>query len=194
MSLQEANAQVRPEELVIEDIDTLKVLADPVRLRIHFALEEPRTVKELAHLLGMPQTRLYYHVKLLEKAGLINVVARRTVSGIEERTYQTSAKSTTVSPSLGSELAGTGAVDALFEMAAAQVEIALQDMTHPIGSPQSSVLVMNMTQVKLRPEQVAGFQEKLFDVLTEYIDNDVSDDDVVVYEMLVAAWRRNAPA
>src|ERR1700757_2392666 len=104
MSTQEANAQVQVEEFVIEDVDTLKVLADPVRLRIHFELEEPRTVKELAAALHMPQTRLYYHVKRLEKAGLIGVVSRRTVSGIEERTYRTTARSTTVSPTLGAEL------------------------------------------------------------------------------------------
>jgi len=190
MSTQEANAQVRPDEFVIQDVDTLKVLADPVRLRIHFELEQPRTVKELAAALDMPQTRLYYHVKLLEKAGLISVVSRRTVSGIEERTYQTAATSTLVSPALGTELAQTGAVSALLQMAAAQLEIALQDTTHPVGDPKSSVIGLNMGAAKLRPDQVEEFQSKIFNVLTEYVESD--DPDARKYDVLMAAWRRDA--
>src|SRR5690348_14023396 len=108
----------RLEELVIEDVATLKALADPMRMRIHFELDEPRTVKELASILEVPQTRLYYHVKILERAGLISVVSRRAVSGIEERTYRCTAKSTTVSPNLGTAIAGSGAAEALFELAA----------------------------------------------------------------------------
>jgi DNA-binding transcriptional ArsR family regulator len=191
MSMQEANDQVRPAEFVIQDVDTLKVLADPVRLRIHFELEQPRTVKELAAALDMPQTRLYYHVKLLERAGLITVVSRRTVSGIEERTYRTAATSTLVSPALGAELAETGAVAALLQMAAAQLEIAFQDSEHPIGHPESSVIGLNMGAVKLRPDQVEEFQTKIFGVLAEYVDSD--DPAARKYDVLMAAWRRDAP-
>jgi DNA-binding transcriptional ArsR family regulator len=191
MTAPEANEQVRPEEFVIEDADTLKVLADPVRLRIHMELEHPRTVKELATRLDVPQTRLYYHVKLLERVGLITVVARRTVSGIEERTYQTAARSTLVSPSLGAELARSGAVDAMFEMAAAKIGVALQDSTHPVGDPASSVIGLNMTEVRLRPDQVEEFQTRLFSVVTEYMEQD--DPAARKYEVLLAAWRPDAP-
>lgn len=81
----------------VASVDTLKALADPVRLAILTALMEgvkdPRdlpvmSVKELAAELGEPQTKLYRHVKQLEAAGLIRVASTRVVSGIVEQRYQ----------------------------------------------------------------------------------------------------------
>jgi DNA-binding transcriptional ArsR family regulator len=75
-------------------VEILRALAAPTRLRIMYALEvggkEPRvmSVKELAEELGEPQTRLYRHVKVLESAGLIEVAATRMVSGILEQRYR----------------------------------------------------------------------------------------------------------
>jgi DNA-binding transcriptional ArsR family regulator len=75
-------------------VEILKALAAPTRLRIMYALEvggpalRVMSVKELAEELGEPQTRLYRHVKVLESAGLIEVAATRVVSGILEQRYR----------------------------------------------------------------------------------------------------------
>jgi DNA-binding transcriptional ArsR family regulator len=75
-------------------VEILKALAAPTRLRIMYALEvggnaaRVMSVKELAEELGEPQTRLYRHIKVLESAGLIQVAATRMVSGILEQRYR----------------------------------------------------------------------------------------------------------
>jgi DNA-binding transcriptional ArsR family regulator len=80
---------------VVSNVDLLKALADPLRLRLLHALIPgsgaalpTMSVKELAAELGEPQTKLYRHVKHLESAGLIRAVASRVVSGIVEQRYQ----------------------------------------------------------------------------------------------------------
>jgi DNA-binding transcriptional ArsR family regulator len=80
---------------VVEDVESLRALADPIRIAILAALMETRhgdlpvmSVKELAAALGEPQTKLYRHVRQLEAAGLIRVAATRMVSGILEHRYQ----------------------------------------------------------------------------------------------------------
>ena len=57
-----------PEDMfMITDLETLKMAADPLRLEIlNFLRGEPRTVKEMAKQLSLPQTKLYYHMGLLE--------------------------------------------------------------------------------------------------------------------------------
>src|SRR4029453_14405359 len=79
-------------ERVIADVETLKALSDPLRLRIVEAMvtrvEEPWTVKELSHVLGVPQTALYHHIDLLLDRDLIRPVERRVVSGIIETRYR----------------------------------------------------------------------------------------------------------
>jgi hypothetical protein len=78
-------------ELRISDVETLRVLADPLRLRILEVFGqhgvEPLTVKTMARSLNEPLTKLYYHVNLLEQHGLLLVASSRLVSGILEKRY-----------------------------------------------------------------------------------------------------------
>lgn len=80
------------EEFVIDNLDTLKVLADTTRLSILEYLAKPGTVKQIAQKLDRPPTKLYYHFNLLEKHGLIEMVDTRIVSGIIEKHYQAAAQ------------------------------------------------------------------------------------------------------
>jgi DNA-binding transcriptional ArsR family regulator len=80
------------DEFIIEDLETLKVMADPLRLRIRELMVSPCTVKQIAAELDIPATKLYYHINLLEKHGLIVVVDAKIISGIIEKHYQVSAK------------------------------------------------------------------------------------------------------
>src|SRR5436190_15869195 len=85
----------------LNTVERLKAVADPIRIRLILELlDGKRTVKELAEALGVPPTRLYYHVKILERHGLIEVANRRMVSGIEERTYRAASKDWTVTPDI----------------------------------------------------------------------------------------------
>ena len=81
--------------LFIEDVATLRALAEPTRLAILSALLKPpwpkiMSVKELAAELGVSPTRLYRHVRQLEEARLVEVAETRIVSGILEQRYQAS--------------------------------------------------------------------------------------------------------
>ena len=74
--------QTRADEMVIDNLETLKVLADQLRKRIMEQFDEPSTVKEVARKLGTSPSKLYYHVNLLEEHGLLKVTDTRIVSGI----------------------------------------------------------------------------------------------------------------
>ena len=81
------------EVLIIDNLETMKVIADPLRIRIIELLMDPNTVKNIAAELDIPATKLYYHFKQLEEHGLIRVVDTRIVSGIVEKHYQVTARS-----------------------------------------------------------------------------------------------------
>jgi len=80
------------EEFVIGDVDTLKLIAHPLRLQLLGQFRRGRTVKEAAAELDTPPTKLYYHVNLLEEKGLLQVVDTQIVSGIIEKRYQVAAR------------------------------------------------------------------------------------------------------
>ena len=75
------------QEFLVDDLEMLKVIAHNTRLDILQSLKKPKTVKEIARLLKLPATKLYYHVNLMEKHGLIQVVETNIVSGIVEKKY-----------------------------------------------------------------------------------------------------------
>ncbi len=86
------------EEHTISDLETLKVISDPLRVQIleliGMKCDAGRltTVKQLAESLDLPPTKLYYHINLLEKHDLIRVAETQVVSGIIEKHYQIRAK------------------------------------------------------------------------------------------------------
>lgn len=91
------------ENITIDNLETLKILSDPTRLEImkHIGTENKRghlcTVKQVAKLMDVSPTKLYYHIKLLEEQGLIIVGDTRVVSGIIEKQYHVVAHNITLS-------------------------------------------------------------------------------------------------
>ena len=68
---------------VLDTVERLKAMADPIRIRFVLELlDGPRTVREVAEALDVPPTRLYYHLRILERHGLVKVANRRMVSGM----------------------------------------------------------------------------------------------------------------
>lgn len=85
----------------IERLESLRTLVDTQRHRmVTLLIEEALTATELAERLGIGRTRLYHHLRLLEEHGIIRVVERRIVSGIEERRYRAVARTFRVNRAL----------------------------------------------------------------------------------------------
>ncbi len=79
-------------QLVIAELETLKILTDPLRTRLITLLRGGAlTASQLAEQIALPVKKLYYHLGLLERHGTIRVVRTRVVSGITEKTYRASA-------------------------------------------------------------------------------------------------------
>lgn len=92
---------------VLNDPKALRLIADPLRLRILELLrQQPRTVTELATLLDRPRTNLYYHIKLLESHDLVTVSSSDLVSGIVEKRYRVTAYRLTIDKALLGARAG----------------------------------------------------------------------------------------
>ena len=152
----------------VRDVAALKALADPLRLQILIELLDPRTVKEVAAVVGGSPTRLYYHVNILEKAGLIRVVSRRKVSGIEERRYRT-VDSWSLAPDMTASLVTEGIVKALMDVVRAEVELALLAKTdREIGEPGSPVVLFGLSRLALSLDEAAELQKRIESVLEEF--------------------------
>lgn len=78
---------VQAPSLTLSDVRQVKVLADPLRIRILEQLSTERTTKQVAELLGEKPTKLYHHVLALERVGLIRLARTRQNRGTIEKYY-----------------------------------------------------------------------------------------------------------
>lgn len=176
---------------MISDVATLKAVAEPQRLNVLLALcDQPLTVKEVAASMGVPATRLYYHVRILERHGLVRVVRRRVVSGIEERTYEATARNWTLADHLWtSEQFRTVGIKAMHDMAAAELRLALEAPTAAVGAPADAVLQIVFTRLYLTPQQCEDVQKRLGAIMDEFGLQRPTDEHAE-YHALFTVYRR----
>lgn len=86
--------------LYINQVEQAQQLLKPRRMAILQALGDPRTCNQLAEQFGQTPQQIYYHVKALERAGLVTKVREERVRGINEGYYQAKAQSIWLSPEL----------------------------------------------------------------------------------------------
>ena len=76
------------EQRIINDVELLKIMLDPRRMQIlRFAQDEPITVKQMAEIMDEKPSRLYYHVKKLEEAQLLELVETKQQGNLIEKYY-----------------------------------------------------------------------------------------------------------
>ena len=83
---------------VIRDPAAAVTALDPMRSRLLPELSVPASAATLAGRLGMPRQKVNYHLRALEKAGLVGVAEERRWGGLTERLLVSSARSYVVSP------------------------------------------------------------------------------------------------
>jgi DNA-binding transcriptional ArsR family regulator len=84
---------------LIEDAETAAVALQPARLEILEALREPDSGAGVARRLKLPRQRVGYHLRELEKRGLLRHVEDRRRGNCVERIVQATARYYLVSPS-----------------------------------------------------------------------------------------------
>lgn len=92
--------------LLIDQLDAAIALLKPQRLEILRKLDEPHTCPELAESFGASAQQIYYHVKALENAGLVEKVGERRIRGAVEGRYQAKARSYWLAPKLVGQIGG----------------------------------------------------------------------------------------
>jgi DNA-binding transcriptional ArsR family regulator len=82
----------------IEDAAAAEASLDPVRSRLLAELAEPGSATMLAAKVGLPRQKVNYHLKTLERHGLVELVEERRKGNVTERVLRATAASYVISP------------------------------------------------------------------------------------------------
>jgi len=137
----------------------VKAISHPVRTTILGLLHErAATVTELAAALERPKSTVAHHVKVLQGAGLVRVVATRRVRAIEERFYGRTARMFYVGVERGSEGEEMGRDFNDFEVAAGESAAAYLD----------GKLWGFIRHARISEKQVSEFWERMAELVAEF--------------------------
>lgn len=90
---------------VVRDEAPARALVDPVRRRLLLRLATPNSATGLAREEGIPRQRVNYHLRELERAGLVELVEERRKRGCSERIVRATAATYLISPDVLGDLA-----------------------------------------------------------------------------------------
>jgi DNA-binding transcriptional ArsR family regulator len=184
-------------ERLISDVETLKALSDPLRLKILEAMvarsDEPWSVKELAAALGVPQTRLYHHVDLLLERDLVRVTGQRVVSGIIETRYRVAALAFRLDHKLlAADVDGTSGastvVATVLNAAREDLEAVLRETGAGPADPEApNRPLLTRGLAHLTDARAGEFRSRLQDLVAEF-DADPPGPATKAYGLLLALY------
>src|ERR671935_1965840 len=90
---------------VIDDPAAAEASLDPMRARLLAALTEPGSASTLAAKAGVSRQRLNYHLRELERHGLVELVEERRKGNCTERILRAKAASYVISPTALADVA-----------------------------------------------------------------------------------------
>ncbi|GLZ78281.1 hypothetical protein Afil01_30880 [Actinorhabdospora filicis] len=142
-----------PETFHVTTDEQLRAVSNLTRHRIMAVLRfEPSTITQIAERIGLAKGSSSYHVRLLERAGLIKVVRTRKVRGVTERYYAMAART------LHLPDPGEGGPDVVMRHAIADLE----------ASPADGERHVRQAHLRITDEQFAELGERLHALVAEY--------------------------
>ncbi|MDR3084490.1 MAG: winged helix-turn-helix domain-containing protein [Streptomyces sp.] len=147
-----------PEDIHITTDEQLRAVSSLTRHRIMAVLRfEPATITQIAERVGLAKGSSSYHVRLLERAGLVKVVRTRKVRGVTERYYAMAARSIVLPDR------GEGGPDILMRHAVADLEAAPADGERHVRMAHLRLTDDQFTQLGARLQALADEYRELSD-------------------------------
>jgi len=175
-----------PLNLDINTVQQFKAISDPVRTRILSIIRhQPATAKQIADRLGATPGAIGHHLRVLETAGLAQVVARRVTRGIIAKYYTRSARIFTYN--MPKEMLEEGYSTSVDIFNHARDELAEATMSYG----EDACLANGFPHARLSAERAAMYERRLEELMTEFLEEPV-DPAGEVYAMSLALFK--APA
>ena len=168
---------------VIQDLATLHVITDELRLSIFQQIKKTNlagklaSAKQLSEQLNLPQTKIYYHLKMLEQYKFIEVGETRLVSGIQEKLYRTSAPNIVVADHLlGGDLGRQSILQfapGMFNASLAEIENSIQSASEP---DPNAILALFRQITRLNARQAQEFNQRLEKLFEDFSELQLEDE------------------
>lgn len=178
----------------ISDLRSLRVLANSLHRQIFEALiSQPLTAKQIGEKLGINPTKLYYHLKLMEKVGIIKVENTQIVSGIIEKSYRAVARRLQINPSLLASDSDSGKEN-INQVLLSTLETTKNDIDRSLHAHYAEleqdphIIIISRQVSHLSDEQANEFCEKLNSLIKDFEGKNTNSPDLQSFALMIAFY------
>ena len=162
------------DNISLTTIEEIKAFSDPYRYKIlmcFYKMKQPATVKEIAVALNEVPANVHYHVKKLEKVGILELIHTKEINGIIAKYYEPTAKDFNINCSNGASEPAKKLILSESKQIIAQLyddskNTFLEHMDHLIDSnnkPNRTVSMENLYLTDQDSKKLAQYIKKFMD-------------------------------
>ena len=174
---------------VLRELEQIKAISHPYRIEILecFEEEQPATAKQIADKMGEPHAKINYHIKTLQKVGILDLVDERVKSGIIEKYYLPSAKTFVIDKSIMNS-GDKGVIESLNQASISIFENITKDFYKAVenaNEKEHPKQMLHYNDYYLTIEETEELKHKLAETIEAYIKNkkDKSRQDTKPYSI-----------
>ncbi len=160
---------------LLEEPEKVRAALSPLRRQLLDLLQEPASGTQLAATLELPRQRVNYHLRELEKAGLVELVEERQRRGCVERILRATSGSFVVDPAVMgrafSKLGDQYAAEHLVEVASGTVRDVARMQSKADASGKRLLTFTLETEVRFaEPGDVHRFTDALTEAVRQVVE------------------------
>jgi DNA-binding transcriptional ArsR family regulator len=201
MPKKSADEPRKPEQEVytLSNLDQIKVLADPLRIRILEAFcQQERTTKQVAEILGEKPTKLYHHVDAIERVGLIRLSRTRQNRGTVEkyylavaRAFRADSRAFHADEKVGSEKTAAlrQMISSFFDTTAMELTALADQAVHTTKDGIEEEAIVSFLEVRGSKKELEEIRERLRELVRSITaDAEQATDDSESYRLTLAYY------
>lgn len=184
-----SDQKFQPEAVMtLTDLEALKTIADPLRNQIMEVLTPaPLTVGQIAGLLGVENSKLYYHINLLEKHDFIRVVETTQRGNLIEKHYWITAHAFQLDEGMFNFNVDTPeGTEAISTLLLSKLDATREDLARSLqarhrqivegAAPNPRSVIDHRSVVMVSDKRAAAFQERLKALIEEFEEIESEED------------------
>jgi DNA-binding transcriptional ArsR family regulator len=159
-----------PLHLEVTEQQQLAAIGDPTRSHILGVIQhQPATAKQIADRLQLAPGTIGHHLRVLEEAGLVQLVARRLVRGIVAKYYTRTARMFNMHFPHDAELESASTLNILDAARNRLAEALLVNEPDPLSR-------VGFPHARLSPDRARAYQERLEQLLNDFLNEPPAPD------------------
>lgn len=178
-------------------IDEVKTFSDPFRYRIlttFYKMKQPATVKEVAVAMDLVPANVHYHVKKMEKAGILKLIYTKEINGIIAKYYEPTAKSMKIKCSSKEQTEGSNKLllaesqKMLSQIYDDSKSIFMEQLSYGFDPNVKYSGAISMDEIYLTDSEAEEFIKHIQAFTEKYSDNKRSTDGIKKYNVFTSLY------